>query len=310
MKRLIFIVLLIVILPIHSIYALNGNYKVTIDVVELNSASNTLTANLIYEVFINDTVASSCYIPLAFRYSPETIYIIEPTSDYLTILIGYLLPEKNLGISNIIYSKGNFEIKFSFKNVVFELNESITSNELKVLNYQSNLSIKVISNVIDSSKILPLSELTIKSNNFQYSIPQESPSNGSNLHIIKNANLGDIRVFFKPTEKQIFLYIFLGILGLLIGFGATPKFIQTTRGAVIWLLISFLCLGGLLFVFFSIITPTQRINDTTTIVTVGSALGLIVGVLTRAIVFLIPSKKKEKSEKDTEEKTPANTVYK
>jgi hypothetical protein len=312
MKRLVYIVLLITILPIYPTFAINS-YKVTVDVIELNSTSNTLKANLTYEVIVSDTLSSNCYIPLAFSYQPELNFIIDPTSDYLTILYGFLLPAKNNGLCNIIYHAGDFSVKFIFKNVSFNLNESIESNNLKVFIYQASQAEKIIRETIKSNNIVELKEVVIKSNNFQYSIPQENPSNGSSYHTIPATNKEDIKVYFKPSEKQMFLYIFLGILGLLIGIGAAPRLVKSTRSAIFWLIISIL--GGLIlaFVFFNLISPAQRINDTTTIVTIGTVAGIIIGLIFRSTIYLIPSKnskpKAGEGGKEEGEKTPANKGY-
>lgn len=317
MKRLIYIVLLIPILQNHITFASNS-YKVTVDVIELNSASNTIKTNLIYEVNISDTIASNCYIPLAFSYQSEVNFIVDPTSDYLTVLYGFLLPAKNNGLCNIIYPAGDFSVKFIFKNVSFNLNESIEFDELKVFVYQVNLSEKVIRETIKSNNIVDLKEVVIKSNNFQYSIPQENPSNGSNYHTISAKNKEDIKIYFKPYEKQVFLYVFLGLLGLLIGVGTAPRLVKSNKGAIFWLIISVLGAFVLVFVFFNLISPIQRINDTTTIVTVGTVAGIILGLIFRSTIYLISNKNgKSKDgngergrEKEEGEKTTANNVYK
>ena len=136
-----------------------------------------------------------------------------------------------------------------------------------------------------------LKEVFIRTANFQDSEPKAEMAGvypQREIRIDESLKIPpDIFVFLGGTQNQYVLYIVLGIMGILFGYFAAPKIMPVPSRAKWSLLISVIGMGIIVGIFFGLLTPEQRFTDTTTIVTIGTALGLLTGLFIASLQFLV-----------------------
>jgi hypothetical protein len=261
-----------------------GSYKLKIDIKEQISPS-TIRADISYDVQL-PIDSNLIGLPMPFGNNKYLSFIIEPTSSANTVLFGYFRPENTCGFALIPCDKKPTKFFLTFKNVYLQTTPSSYSNDVFAINLIIDHATKKIKNYHQHISIPQLTEVLIYSNNFVNSIPSPLLADRQNEHRIIlpqdfNSEENEVIIYASQEKKTIspILLIFLLTTGAIIGFLAAPKIATTFNKAILYGLLSLCFMIAVPVIVHYYISPIFQLQDSTTIVTFGTFMGLLVGLV-------------------------------
>ena len=293
MRTQMLTLLIISLLSISSIHIEEqlaaGEYEMIVNISKYDFGQNVATA----DIQINANLPAGTgfvYIPLPFSRSAGEEFIIEPISSSNLVLYGHIRPAERYGVVQIVLTTSASHVIISMRNVQFPLQETARAESNKAIVILINEAYSELDTVINGYTAPQLSSLTINGANIQNTEPPANNAGIQRGYTIDfpqdNSRPPNVTIFLTRKQNQQFLYIVLSSMGIFLGIFAAPRLANTKRKATWTLILAALGLITLVVVFFAFLTPEQRFSDTTTIVTTGSASGLLVGFVIESIWFL------------------------
>lgn len=236
------------------------------------------------------------YIVLPVEKTKDFKFVKSLKSDNNLLLLGYPKSSKGFVICQIsLNDKKDTYIEMAFRNIRFELSESIHSASLVSLPLYFGETKKTIQKYNFSEKnILELKSVRFLVSGYSDSYPASKLIDLEKARIISQSNIdntnGKIVLQINKIQNDTIIYWALGVMGILIGYMAAPKYISTNTRANNTLIFGVLGLIGVIAFIFGYLNESQRFSDTTTIVTFGTICGIIIGLVASALQFLFISK--------------------
>lgn len=275
-----------------------GSYKLKIDLKEQISSSSVL-ADISFDIQLP---SDSNYVglPIPFGNNKDLNFIIEPSSSQSIILNGFFRPGNTCGFALISCDNKPATFFLTFKNVNLLTTPSSYSNDAFAINLIIDQAIGEIKNYNKDISIPQLTEVLIYSNSFINSTPAPQLSDRQNEHRIVipkdfNSQENEVIIYATQEKKTIssILLIFLLTTGAFIGFFTAPKIATTYSKAIIYGLLSLAFIIIVPVIVHIYISPISQLQDSTTIVTFGTTMGLLVGVFiysVKVIISYLPDK--------------------
>jgi hypothetical protein len=122
---------------------------------------------------------------------------------------------------------------------------------------------------------MTLSEVYFQPPTLGETTPPSTAVNGTDrvIHFpVQDMPSSDIVLYLRSATTLYAVYILLGLFGVILGLVGSPKIPQNRAGLM--LLVSLVGFAALVFVAFGVLTPEQRMLDTTTVVTIGTVSGV------------------------------------
>lgn len=267
-----------------------GEFNIDLKVRNIDQNSNTTLIDIDVTIILPAGTKTTTLISIPLPKNPNIEYYIEPDSSQNNILYGHIRPDENYAIFQVFLLDSPSELYLKLKNIVYPLKSSGRSESGKALYLSVDRSYAELRKAFAESNFAQLKRITINKNFFQGSTPQATLINNSKkyeIDIHSNNGQSPIVVYLKIEEKQYFLYILLGVMGLLLGVLSAPKVITSKKSSIIGIIVSSLALV-VTFIFCSFYLSIEQIlTDTTTIVTIGTITGVLIGLIGTAILKLI-----------------------
>jgi hypothetical protein len=267
-----------------------GEFNIDLKVRNIDQSSNTALADIDVIVSLPTGNRNTTLIPIPAPKNPNIEYYIEPESSQNNILFGHIRPDENYAVFQIFLLETPSKLHFKLKNIVYPLKSSDKSESGKALYLSVDRSYEELKKSFVDFKFAQLNKVTINKSFFQGSTPQATLSSNSKYYEIDiqpHTASSPIVIYLKVEEKQYFLYMLLGVMGLLLGLLSAPKVITSKKSSIIWIVISSFALAATIIICVSYLSIEQILTDTTTIVTIGTIAGVFVGILGTAIVKIV-----------------------
>lgn len=273
-----------------------GEYNIQFNLGNFDLSSNVILSDVALSINLPKG-EGTVHIPLPISKTPDLKSIIEPNSSNNLVLLGILRPNTQYTVIQISLLEVPSNIYILFRNVKLPLQESSRSDSGRSACILLNQAYNEVEAILNNFHAPRLNEIFIRTANFQSSEPKAEMCGVYPQKKIKidesQKTPPDIYVFLSMSQNQYFLYIVLGIMGILLGYFAAPKIISTSSKAKWFLLTSVVGLIAIAVVFFGLLSPEQRFADTTTIVTIGTLCGLLLGLFIASIQFLFTYQRME-----------------
>lgn len=278
----------------------DGSYKLKVNILE-QIDDNFVRADFNYHIELPQQEGYFC-LALPFGMNQGSDYIVDPTSTNNLILVGFFRPANNSGLLQI-HGSSQFptKLKISFKNITIPVTPTPISKDQVAVNLTFGESTKRIREQNSKNIIVKPTELVIYSGWFVNSSPSPkiAEREGENTITIPtdfNVETQGI-IFYLAKEKKrvsLFLIAFLLLTGCLLGIFTAPKISTTFTKALILGIVCLVIIIGTPVVTHKYIMPLKDITDTTTIVTLGTLIGLFFGLLLYSIKVIFNYYKSKK----------------
>jgi hypothetical protein len=287
MRQMLFLIAaLSLLLAVHQIAEANmnlvGEAKVILHLKDQGPASHSVSGTVTFLISLPQG-QGTCYIPFPIDFSSELAYYIHPDSTHNTVLFGNIRPDRKFFVAEIELLPNPSKIQFDVRNVAFASEQTSKGEPCRTIHLLIDRGYQELLMHFPSAQVPYLKEIVIDDPNFLDSVPSAKMIDGMNWRTIylEQGNFARIPVILtqRVREKQYFLYLLLSGLGLIIGIISAIKIVSTTRSAIFCSIFSVTGLFILAFVLFRILTVDLLLYDTTTIVTVGMAVGTLFGLL-------------------------------
>ena len=293
LMRILKILYLHLLIFIPSIlYAIDnlGEYNITITIQNIDKTKNEVLID--FELALTLPAGNEhTFISLPIPDNSNFSYNIEPISNHNNILFGHLRPDLAYGIFQISLLNSPSKIYITLKNILFQLKESTKTESGKALNLLFNRAIEELKKSYPLCKYAGISKIIINTKNFQGSEPQAALSNELKAYVINSPNnsltSSPIILYLGSEENQYFLYIFLAVLGLFIGLLSAQNVISSKKSSIIWFIISTTLLVATIIITFFVLPRDKILTDTTTIVTIGTIIGILLGLFGSSIFKML-----------------------
>lgn len=266
-----------------------GEYVIQFNFGNCDLSSNVISSDVTLTINLPKG-NGSVHIPLPFPKHPAIRSIIEPGSDNNLVLLGFVRPNEQYTVVQVSLLDTPTKVFLSFENVMLPLQESSRSASGKAVLILMNQAYERVGGFLNHFRASQLKEIHIRTTYFQDSEPKAEMTG---LDQQRKIRIGeslksppDVIVFLSGNQNQYSLYFVLGILGVFLGYFAAPKIISTPSKAKWYLLSSIIGMLAIAGIYFGLLPPEQRFTDTTTIVTIGTTLGLLIGLFISCLQFL------------------------
>jgi hypothetical protein len=265
----------------------NGDYNVVVRIQDSDYSKSIVTVDI--HVNVNLPVGTGfVYIPLPFEESNVRKVIVEPINNNL-VLFGRIPPTGRYCLCQAYLTAEPQKLILSLRSVRLPLCDSTRSETTKMLNIFFADAYKETEFLLGKFRNVQLEGVIVYADDFQDSDPRPQPSQGNvgyQVAFDPNDRLSNLTILLSGGQNQTIFYFVMGGFGLLLGFFMAPKVIKNSKTAIGGAILAILVFAVICIIFFFVLTPKQRVADTTTIVTTGSAVGLIIGILSTAIPFI------------------------
>jgi hypothetical protein len=251
---------------------------------------DTSTSLVVGEVSIEASFppgSGFAWIPLPFSVEKAEAFVIEPRSDTALILHGDIRPERTFGLVGISLQDHDTNFIFVIRRVKFALEQTVETRSGKSTRLLLRNAHASVQEILPEGPIPKLTEIRLKGEFLGETVPGSTPIGGSEqervVRFAMSSPPNDVIVYYNEARGNLpILYGFLSVLGLLLGFFVAPVIVSNRGSAVITLILSLVSLVVIGLILGLVLTPDQRLNDTTTVVTIGTAIGAVVGTSFRS----------------------------
>jgi hypothetical protein len=228
------------------------------------------------------------YLPLPFGGDSELR--IDPGSDPNLILCGSFRPAEILGTCAVALLPESSSVRLAFRNVPLRVDEAAVGEGLLGVRLPLAEAYREAASRFGNNALLVPRRVLFQIENFDQSAPSSVLEASGSRRVIELTSNGtmppSVVIYAGHRGAQILLYGMLGVLGLMLGLLGAPRLVTSRTRAVVFGAGSVLLLAGLLIYFFGFLPANMRSSDTTTVVTVGTVCGLLLGILVSASQYL------------------------
>jgi hypothetical protein len=269
-----------------------GAFSLQLEFEKYDRTQSFVKANLI----VNASIPSGSGIvgiPLPFSLDRADAIIVEGHGTTNSIIHGDLWPERRYGLLIVNLANEAADMRVKIQGVELQLDNSAQAESGKSVQLLVRRVYFASAATFPSTPLMPLAELHIKPVNLGETSPPSISENGMDRVVrFSNANIpaSDVTLYLRSTPSALYgLYIFLGILGVILGLAGASKI--PPRRAVLAFVLSLSGLVVLAFFFFRYLPSEQRIFDTTTVVTIGTVTGILLATAGYALLNIYRSRR-------------------
>lgn len=280
-------------LPVFGEIKTVGHYNMIITTTSYDYSSNTARADVGIDINL-PSGTGFVYMPLPFLKNQNQEFIIEPTSNSNLVLFGYIRPTEKFSVCQIALQESETKLFLTFRDIAFSLNESAQSGSNKALNFLLRDAHYELMRIIKDYSSPRLQDLVLNVSNFQDSKPSSEslndyPKRKINFSQSPTEWPTNVIIFLNREENKYLLFGALSVLGILIGYFTAPKLLRTKSSVKNYLILTSIGIVAIIVTFFVVQQVGQWIKDTTTVVTVGTGAGLLIGLWMTALNFFVPN---------------------
>lgn len=270
-----------------------GEFEVDFKITSIDQASDMAIVDIDIIVNLPSGKNKATLVPIPAPKTQNIEYIIEPESSQNDILFGHVRPDENYAVFLIFLLDIPSKLHLKLKNVTYQLKSSDKSVSGKALFLSIDKSYEELKRSFIGFERAQLNKIKINKRFFHGSKPQATLSNNLERYEISPKSemvvTSPIVIYLSIGEKQYYLYALLGVMGLLLGLLSAPKVITSKKSSTIWIIISSFVLVSILIISWSYLSIEKILNDTTTIVTIGTITGIFVGIIGASIIKIVNS---------------------
>lgn len=262
--------------------------KYLIELSDTRTTNGRVHANVRIEVQLPPG-KSPVFIPLPCAKSDTSSLDVDPASSCNQILWGFLRPEHSIGVCEVESEAQPTVVTLLADDVLLPIQTVHGDTGSLALVFPLRQAAREVGEHFGPVTLPVVTEISIRGASVTRCIPPAKISDVGEYCVVPASDpllSADVLMVVTHEKSLYWLYGALGFFGILLGYFASLKVVQTKRGAWIAVVVSVVGLAAVALLFLTVIAPDQRWKDPTTIVTTGMVAGLLVGLLPNSIQVL------------------------
>lgn len=265
-----------------------GSSELTVQVDGVDPQSRVVTLDIEAKIKL-PRGTGFVYLPLPASRSGQFGFSIDPVSSYNDVFVGHLRPENDIAVIAVSLRPDSSILILLFENVSFPYQVASGSSSDVTVQLLIDRAFQRFLERYPQAPVPVLRTIVFRSDLFQTSRPEALITDEGRARIISIPEerfwtTGVVVTLTVPETRTIF-YFFLGLGGLIlgvVGFAGSTGFVTTKRKGIIFSIIAAVLLVAEAYVFFFILTHSQR-TDTEMLATTGAVAGILIGLLAASI---------------------------
>lgn len=261
-----------------------GTYSLTFYFDDIDTKAGQVTARVVIDAAFPSS-PSYALIPVPFSLDEVKDLVVEPHSEYFTILHGDIRPERKFGVMFVDLRPNSASMQLVIHGAEFFLERTDQVQSGQSVHLLLRRAYTATRENFPEASIPTLTHVRVKSNSLEETFPQSPRTDlSASERVIRfqdgSPPTSDIVVYFREPGSSLYpLYGVLGAIGLFSGFIPYLFFTPSVRRAKWSLGLSLGMLVVLVSVFLLVLDSDQRLHDSTTVVTFGLGFGSLFGLI-------------------------------